>query len=455
MKKNALFIFFLLTATLFVACDKDKDNDTNKTYSEALVTSMTFQKNDSFPGLAEARFTIITESDTGLIFNQDSLRFGTCLDSVIPMLRFNHTPAYTVFYTGKDSTADTILYTGADTINFSQQPVELYVMASDQEHAKRYKIYVNVHQVDPDLYVWERLNEGVFQTDGAESKAIMHNGSFMLFVNNGFSTQLYTSQDARNWSSPSSISALPTNCSVRKIIEADGTLYYPAADKLYTSNDGTAWTANSVQGFEILNMLYCFNDSVWGIAKLADGKLQMCNMAKGGKMALTGDILPDNFPVSDYAAITFPAASNRKRAMIVGGFDLAGNSLNTRWNIEYLKGNGYNMADFSIEQPNFESLSGAAIVWYNNELHMFGSVSADNTISESSQLISVDDGMRWLQPDTAKNVMPDTYENRQKASVLVDEDNHYIYIIGGQTRNRTFSDVYRGRLTKLTFKENN
>ena len=168
-------------------------------------------------------------------------------------------------------------------------------------------------------------------------------------------------------------------------------------------------------------------------------------------MALTGEVLPSNFPVSDYAALPFTSASNRKRAMIVGGFDLQGNSLNTRWNMEYLKGKGYSLANFSIEQPSFASLTGASIVLYNDEFHMFGSVSEDNALSADNQLISIDEGLHWTLPDTAKNQLPESYRSRQKASVFVDNDAHYIYIIGGQNRTESFTDVYRGRLNKLTF----
>lgn len=457
MQKLFSHILCLTLALTMVSCLDNKQKEETVTYSEALITSMTFAASDSFPGLAKARFTITTSTDTGMIYNIDSLQFGTLLDTVSPRLTFNHTPAYTVFYTGADSTADTVLYTGADTLNFTVQPVRLLVMASDNETPKWYNIYVNVHTVDPDLYQWECIQPRIFSADGAESKALLTGGRFYLFVNNGFTTSLYTSADAITWNAPQQVSTLPEGCSVRKILEAEGVFYYPAGNKLYTSVDGLNWTAESYdgQGFSLVNMLYFFNDSVWAIAERTDGKLQLCNMHKGGHMALTGVELPDNFPVSEYAALPFASASNRKRAMIVGGFDRQGNSLNSRWNIEYLKGKGYSMADFTIEQPAFESLSGAAIVVYDNALHMFGSVSHDNTISSSDQLISTDEGMHWTMPDTAKNVLPADYRNRQKASVLVDENTHFIYIIGGQSRTESFADVYRGRLNKLTFRENN
>lgn len=448
MKKTILHtLLLLIVASAIVGC-KNKETETT-TYPEALVTGMTFAKNDSFPGLRLASFTIITASDTGLIYNKDSLLYGTCLDSVVPYITFNHTPSYAVFVTDSDS----LVYSGADTLNMTYQPCRLYVMASDGIHDKWYNIYVNVHKVDPDLYNWTCLNERIYTGDGGESKAVRIGGKFYLFVNDGFSIRLYQSADAAQWTGPTTVTTLPTGCSVRNILAADDVLYYGDGDQLYTSTDATTWTKQdySASSFRIINMLYCFNDSIWAIAqRRSDDKLILANMAKDGQLQLSGDTLPDNFPVSDYAAISFASASNRSRAMIVGGYDIKGNSLNTRWNIEYLKGRGYTMTNFSIEQPSFEALTGVNIIWYDHKFHMFGSANANTEIGQYKQLISYDEGLNWVVPDSTKNCLPEAYLPRQKASVIVDE-NHNIYIIGGQSRTETFSDVWRGHLNKTSF----
>jgi hypothetical protein len=59
-------------------------------------------------------------------------------------------------------------------------------------------------------------------------------------------------------------------------------------------------------------------------------------------------------------------------------------------------------------------------------------------------LYSDDEGMHWYVPDTAKNMLPDSYKTRQYQSVVVDPA-HYIYIIGGESDSESFSDVYRGK----------
>lgn len=442
------YIFVCCIALVAMTACKEKEN-TITTYNEALVTSFSFAANDSFPGLAEARFTIVTSSDTGHIYCTDSLRFGTRIDSVIPRITFNHTPSYAVLYTP----TDTAIYSGNDTLDFTQRPIYLYVMASDQETPKWYDIGFAVHQVDPDYYDWQCLTPAIFQLDGAESQAFLAGSTFMLFVNDGIRLQRFTSTDASTWSAPETVSGLPTACAVRQMIMHDGTFYYAEGDQLYTSTDGLTFTANSYasESFSLVSMLFAWNDSIWALAsRRADDQLLFVNMAKGGTLQASSLLLPESFPVSDFGTLTFASASERQRAMIVGGYDRLGKASNMRWNIEYLPNRGYSMGDFSVEQPAYEALAGISLVWYDHAIHMFGGINADAEVNSVTQLVSTDEGLHWQMPDTTHNCLPAAYLPRQKASVITTDD-HYIYIIGGQSRTATFSDVWRGRLNKTLF----
>ncbi|MBQ9338942.1 MAG: hypothetical protein IJS13_01270 [Paludibacteraceae bacterium] len=451
MKQDVFFIYPLLfTFSLLIGCNKSEGTTT--TYSEALVTSLSFAKNDSFPGLAKASFTIVTSTDTGSIYNLDSLLYGTQLDSVVPRFTFNHTPALSILYCD----TDTVIYSGADTVSMVKQPCRLFVLASDQKTAKWYDIRVNVHQVDPDLYTWECLTPSVYMSDGAESKAFLQDGTFYLLTNDGFTTKLYTSSNASDWSAPQGVSGLPPMCHVRNILLAGGTFLYADGDRLYRSTDAMSWSADdySAEPFRLINTLYIFNDSVWCIAqRRSDNKLQFAAAGfDDSRFALTGDTLPDRFPISDFGAEVFATSSLRPRAMIIGGYDLRGQALNTRWNIEFLENRGYRMTDFTIEQPQYSPLVGASVVWYNHEFHLFGGSNAAAEIDSITQLVSTDEGLTWELPDSTKNKLPSSYRPRQKTTVIVD-DKHYIYIFGGQDRTTTFSDVWRGRLNKTTFSD--
>ena len=78
---------------------------------------------------------------------------------------------------------------------------------------------------------------------------------------------------------------------------------------------------------------------------------------------------------------------------------------------------------------------------------MFGGI--DNDMEWRSDILySDDEGMNWYLPDTTQNKLPNSYVSRQNQSVVVDEQQN-IYIIGGQSLETSYSDVYRGYLNEL------
>ena len=56
---------------------------------------------------------------------------------------------------------DTVcILTGYDTLDFTKQPIYLTIRSQDGINTKVYQIVPTVHQMDPDLYDWNRLCEG-------------------------------------------------------------------------------------------------------------------------------------------------------------------------------------------------------------------------------------------------------------------------------------------------------
>jgi hypothetical protein len=67
------------------------------------------------PGLAQAVFTVEERLDTGLVWNKDSMLYGTRLDKVRPRFTFAATPS-SAFLTFPDTT---VVLTGYDTLDFT------------------------------------------------------------------------------------------------------------------------------------------------------------------------------------------------------------------------------------------------------------------------------------------------------------------------------------------------
>ena len=453
--RNFEIMRYILPILLFlslciIGCTPDNNEETLVS-SEARVSTFTFQTDTANPGLTAATYTIEHRTDTGLIYCKDSLRFGTCLDSVVPQVTYKDTPGIVNFVLPDT----TITSTGTDTMNFNQKPIYLHVTASDMKTEKWYLIDIAVHQADPNLYVWKCLTENLFapqSIQNCETKAFYIHNQFVVYVNNGLSTSLYLSVNGNNWiQKATTIDTLPVPCHVRDIVQHNDTLYYIAGGSLYTSTDLLTWakTDYALANFTPLNMLLSYHNKPWCIVQDNATQLLMLATIIGDSIQLRTDIdelqdgfLPKNFPISDFATVAFSSSSERPRAMIVGGRSINGDIVNSRWNLEYLSQAGYRLKDFSISQPSFESLIGVSIIEYDNHFIMFGGTDND-LIWRSDILYSDDEGMNWYAPDTSSNKLPSTYQSRYNQSVIVDQEDN-IYLIGGQSHTRSFSDVYRG-----------
>ena len=303
--KRFLYIFSLITI-LFIACDNGEEEVNLST--ETRVNTFTFYEDTLNPGLTEAVFKIEHKSwpDTGLIYCVDSLRYGTCLDSVVPYVTYVTTPSTAVFVTPDT----TLVSTGADTLNMNQKPIYLYVQAADTAYKRCYRIEVNVHQADPELYVWKKLSDGIFAPQNCDMKAFFSNDLISLYVNNGFSTTIYQSSNGSLWKTTDAPTGLPTPCHVRDILQHGDTLYYIANDKLYTSTNLLQWSEINFadRDFAPVNMLVTFDGKAWCVVQDHATQELMLASIKGTDIqveticGLADNKLPKNFPVSDFAA---------------------------------------------------------------------------------------------------------------------------------------------------------
>lgn len=454
------FTYGLLTLFVFVSmlvsCKKSETSTTLA--SETKLTGIVFAKNDSFPGIEKASFTIILEDDTSLVYNIDSLPCGTKLDSVIATFYFSTNIGYAMF---KSDSAEKLISV-SDTLNFNPRPCRLRVVSEDQKNERFYHIYVNVHQVDPDLYVWTQTQTSLY-TGSCDVHAENFGGQILLYTQDGINVRLYTSATGAVWSAPQTVIGLPSGTDVRHIVQGLFGLYYAQGNTLYASTDGLVWipTDCSATGLTLHNLLFSYNDSIWAVVSDAADDLWLATFAEGEIPAKQTQIGPlenyyrsagERFPVSDFSAISFVGKSGRLRAMIMGGFDVDGNALNSRWNLEWIdtdidKG-CYRLENFTIEQPDFAELTGTSLVWYDERMLLFGSTDADNTIIEYPVLESRDEGMNWYVPDSAQNMLPPTYVPRQRTTAVI-TDESAILLIGGQTRTTTFSDVWRGKKNSI------
>jgi len=440
--KRILYIVLSLIPLILTGCDTSSSSST--TSSVAKLSAFSFAKNDSMPGLAEAVFSIEERLDTGLVWNKDSIRFGTRLDSVVPRFTFEATPG--AAYLKLSDT--TVALTGYDTLNFNKTPIYLTIRSSDGTTTKVYEIRPTVHQIDPDLYTWTQLKDAIYLADDSEQKVVLLDDEFVMIKSNGFELDVFQSANGVLWTHVGEPIGLPPGTKVRQIISDGEMLYYGQGDSIYISMDAKTWAAQEVS-YPIITMLLYWNEEVWALVDNDGYELAILSLDDMLPVGLRPD--GDDFPVSDFAAVSFNSASTRERALIIGGFAQNGRSLNTRWNLEYSRhtpeNNGYRLQEFSIDRPDFTTLTGISVIWYNNQLLLFGGVDKDMKYFGRDILVSKDEGLNWEAADSTKNRLPEVYQARQKQNAIVRENN--IYLFGGQDRTTTFSDVYVGRLNSI------
>ena len=442
------FFTILCIFSLFLLSCSNSSSETVTLSSETEVTSFYFVKQDSFPSIGNAKFTIslYAAQDTGLITNADSMAYKTPIDKLVPRLLFTATPSSATIITADT----TITLTGKDTIDFTE-PVLLRVISSDRTATKYYRIVVNVHQVDPDLFEWRSLTKAVVPSGTASTKGVILGGKYLLFANDGFKTSVYQSADGKTWDEGTVPTTLPENCSVREILAADDAdkLYYCQDGVVYTSTDGLAWQSQDLSGETYIPrvMLMHFNDSVWLVAEHVSEQTYHLAVEDGDTWRAIGEPLPANWPLSEFTVVSFSSSSERPRAMIIGGYDTEGNGLNSRWNIEYSVATGYRYANFAIERPLRSAILGAAAVYYGNRFYLFGGVDAEAQYISSTALYSDDEGLNWFPIDTVHNRLMDVYTQRTQTSATVYDN--CIYLFGGQSRTEMYSDVLCGKLTSI------
>lgn len=449
----------------FSSCDLSNSTDSVVYSSDPSFYSLTFAENDSVADLETAVFTLEYDAllNDSVIVNLDSLPYKTRIDSVYATFTFKST-AGSYFVIGTEKT----YMTGKDTLDFTKS-MSILNYAADQVKSREYPIKVNVHTVDPEVYNWRKVNNGIYSHAGDNQRTVVFNNTFYMYVNNGSQNYLYTSGDGASWSA-TTVTGLPTVTSLKNIIEFNSKLYLAddAGSKIYSSANGKDWVALDYQAenFTFKSLLYVMDSKLWAITKSkTDNSYHIANSTDGSVWIVRSEI-EDNFPVSDFAAISFFSRAGNSKALIVGGTSKDGDRLVNCWSTE----DGYYWVDFSVENSTLDALNvGASIISYDDKLLLFGSKSKSSVLV-NNYLVSKDEGLSWSTPDTLYNrlrepvvVSGDTtytyYTPRSFQSVVLFKSDltnkttlaNRIFVIGGKTQTATLTNVWSGKLNRFGF----
>ncbi len=452
MLRNQLKILALL-GTIFFLNSCLGDGNVKEISSDPSFVSLTFSANNKIPNLKDAVFSLQYDS---VIVNLDSLPYQTRIDSVYATFTFKSTYAAYLVYEN-DSTA---LISGNEAFDFTKIKAIINI-ASDGVTRRKYLIKVNVHQVEPELYIWQKVNDAAHSLNVQHQKAIYFNDRLYLFVNDRQQNYLFVSPNGVSWTQDV-ISGLPTNATFEDITVFNNQLYVTCGNSnIFSSGDGLTWTRQTYSEYDFTSLIFVLNDRLWAVShSLTDGKLRFASSVDGTEWLIYNEI-PENFPVRGFASVVFNTKVNKQKGLVLTGFSSDGTALKTNWNTE----DGIYWVDFSAENASLDSIGrGASVINYDDKLLLFGQ---DNKpIPGSYFRQSVDQGFSWQVPDSNLNNLPKEMGIRHYSSVVVYrprtysstdskqeiESSNWIFIIGGKNAyDEYLTDVWKGKVNRKNF----
>lgn len=423
MKKAVIVLFFGVVVGAMLSCQETKKT----TISEDAVIKSFYLISKHTTAAKSYVFTIDEEAKE--IYNKDSMAFGIVPDSFAIVM----TPTF------KSAELDGETMYAKDTVwvDLSSERV-LTVTAKDGKTKQSYKIKVNIHQVDPDSFIWRQMDMEMVEVE--ESKAVMTEDGIVVLGKASGSILAAQSENGESWNAleVSGLEDAGDDLDIQHAVVHNGEICMMSGMDLYMSDQGTQWykeTTSSSIGFE--HLLFSLRGDLYALGE--GSKILKLN---GNEWEVTAE-LEAGFPVIGEAVCVGNSPSGLERALVMGGIDADGNYLSNVWSTE----NGWYWVKLNLRDSVFTPRANAAIVDYANGILMVGGEDADSLV-ETSYLYSLDCGMNWYRVDSmfhvdTANVKQELYSRRHSTSLVADKKGN-VYIIGGQNKEGILRDVWKG-----------
>ncbi|MDE6654128.1 MAG: hypothetical protein K2K37_07055 [Muribaculaceae bacterium] len=384
--------------------------------------SLTNDKN-VLDSLQNVFFSIDLEN--GLIFNADSLPFGTKVTRLVPKISAASTASEVnlKFHDSSTMRDTTINYlkNSTDSVDFSNGPVILTVKSQSGAVTKEYKISVNVHKIKADSLAWYSMQQAplpsTFTSLDAQCTAKLGDVFFCLSTD-GKTYSLATTTNPLDPQWNSETLDIPFVPNVESLRASTDVLYILSADgDLYSSADGKQWMNTGVNW---INIYGNYNDQIFG-AKATTNGYEIASYPSGSTWKM-----PNGFPLTGTsltACYTTEMAYDTQMVML-GGRSSDGNLVSGAWSFD-----GNSWANVSAK-PMPEGLEYVAMVpyslvevpsttWSPTQFPVLFAMGGQNASGKINEIVyySRDWGMTWHEaPDLVQ--LPEKFPLTYSASVF-------------------------------------
>lgn len=185
-----------------------------------------------------ATYAFSIDHQRGLVYNTDSLPYGTDLSHVLCTATAYNNGVVTI----KNVGSDTLRYvTSTDSIDFSV-PRELQVYSQSRTAMRRYTVVLAAHQVPTDTTLWQQRGQSTELGKLERMKAVSLDGNIIVLGLSQGHTLIYMSPESDGATWTQSAATLGPEASANAVVGL-GRLYVLDGTQLKSSADGTTFTA--------------------------------------------------------------------------------------------------------------------------------------------------------------------------------------------------------------------
>lgn len=488
---------------MLTSCLGDNDAEYVVTnYWNAVVTSFSLVDNSNVAnrlnsysftidnyGLSDERLHAMFPND-GIIFNPDSLPYGTVPDSVKVAIGYSSPDSvYFQLYSLDGRLGQYADFTKDSALYFASYPDARLRVVSKGGAKKTYHIKINVHRVDGDSIRWKHYTDDLWAgSEISDQRADTIGNTIFWLVEKAGKNMLRTStldQDARHWTE-----AVEVKTENNDLL--DLTTLYSWHDQLLAVGKNSKALMASANGYDwtVINDEYVFQNIIGNQLRTqdvyknwnSDTLSVIVKIDDAYRFAVTADAqnwrldkeIPARFPIHGFSRpISVPARSNQgnltSRLYLIGGVDVDGKLTNSTWSCDGFNADngGRNWAEFP--QNELPAMQGATVIEYTLDkdkprsfwILQPGQLS-DGTIPTNtfySKLYttlyySQDSGVSWhrLSRTYSKYADNSPIGPISANSGMYNPKNFEIYFFGGRKEDGTLqTTVWGGALPMLNF----